>query len=263
LQAAQSDLARASRLTAIGELTSLIAHEVRQPLTAIAARAAASRSWLAHYPPAIGEATTAVTQIEGYAHRASGVMESIRQMTSKSAPTRKPLDINEAITETVTLLGSEIRRQRVVLKVDLAAGLPSVLGDGVQLQQVIMNLMMNGIEAMATVDDRPRLLSLSTEADPSGNVVVAVADVGAGLPVGKMERLFEAFFTTKSTGLGVGLAICRSIIEAHSGQLWASPNVPYGAIFQFSVPILVRLPARATVPKGTKQNRTPTATRTE
>jgi len=163
-------------------------------------------------------------------------MESIRQMTSKSAPTRMPFDINDAIRETVTLLGSEIRRQSVVLKVDLAVGLPPVLGDGVQLQQVIMNLMMNGIEAMVMVDDRQRFLSLSTEPDPAGNVVVAVADVGAGLPAGKMERLFEAFFTTKSTGLGVGLAICRSIVEAHGGRLWASPNVPRGAVFQFTVP---------------------------
>jgi predicted ATPase/signal transduction histidine kinase len=235
LQAVQSDLARASRLTAIGELTSLIAHEVRQPLTAIAARAGACRSWLAHDPPAIGEANAAVTQIGGYAHRANGVMESIRQMTRKSAPTQAPLDINEAIRETVTLLGSEIRRQRVVLKLDLAVGLPSVSGDRVQLQQVIMNLMMNGIEAMATVDDRPRILWLRTGTDPCGSVVVAVADAGAGLPAGKMERLFEAFFTTKSNGLGVGLAICRSIIEAHGGRLWASANEPHGAIFQFTV----------------------------
>jgi signal transduction histidine kinase len=236
LQAAQSDLARASRLTAIGELSSLIAHEVRQPLTAIAARAGASRSWLARDPPAISEATAAVIQIERYAHRASGVMDSIRQMTSKSAPTRTPLDVNSAIRETVTLLGSEIRRQRVMLRADLAVGLPPVLGDRVQLQQVILNLMMNGMEAMATLDDRPRLLSLSTETDPSGNVVVAVADVGAGLPTGKMERLFDAFFTTKPNGLGVGLAICRSIIEAHGGRLWAIANLPRGAIFQFTVP---------------------------
>jgi signal transduction histidine kinase len=136
----------------------------------------------------------------------------------------------------VTLLGSEIRRQRVVLRVDLAVGLPPVLGDRVQLQQVILNLMMNGMEAMATLDDRPRLLALSTEADRSGNVVVAVADVGAGLPEGKVERLFDAFFTTKPNGLGVGLAICRSIIEAHGGRLWASANLPRGAIFQFTVP---------------------------
>jgi signal transduction histidine kinase len=236
LQAAQSDLARASRLAAIGELTSLIAHEVRQPLTAIAARAGACRSWLARDPPDIGEATAAVARIEEYAHRASGVMESIRQMTRKSPPTRTPLDVNDAIRETVTLLGSEIRRQRVVLKVELAVGQRPVLGDRVQLQQVIMNLMMNGIEAMATVDDRPRLLSLSTETDPSGTVTVAVADVGAGLPAGKMERLFEAFFTTKPNGLGVGLAICRSIIEAHGGRLWVSANLPRGAIFQFTVP---------------------------
>jgi predicted ATPase/signal transduction histidine kinase len=263
LQATQSDLARALRLTAIGELTSLIAHEVRQPLTAIAARAGACRSWLTHDPPAIGEAIAAVTQIDGYAHRASGVIESIRQLTSKSAPTRTPLDVNDAIRETITLLGSEIRRQRVVLKVDLAVGLPSVLGDRVQLQQVIMNLMMNGIEAVATVDDRPRLLWLSTETNPSGTVVVAVADVGVGLPTGKMERLFEAFFTTKPNGLGVGLAICRSIIEAHGGQLRASANVPHGAIFQFTVPTLAQPSARRTpTSQSTKRNRTPIATQT-
>ena len=157
-------------------------------------------------------------------------------MTRKSTPTLTPLDINDAISEMVALLGSEIRRQRVVLKVDLAAGLRPVLGDGVQLQQVIMNLMMNGIEAMATVDDRPRLLRLSTETAPSGTVVVAVADVGDGLAAGKMERLFEAFFTTKPDGLGVGLAICRSIIEAHGGRLWVNANVPRGAIFQFTLP---------------------------
>ncbi len=236
LQAAQSDLSRASRLAAVGELTSLIAHEVRQPLTAIAARAGACRSWLTREPANIGKAAASVAQIEGYALHASGVMESIRQMTRKSAPTRAPLDLNDAIRETATLLGSEISRQRVVLRVDLAAGLCPVLGDRVQLQQVIMNLIMNGIEAMATVDDRPRLLRLSTHTEPSGTVAVAVADVGVGLAVDKMERLFEAFFTTKPNGLGVGLAICRSIIEAHGGRLSVSANVPHGAVFQFTVP---------------------------
>src|SRR5262249_49063216 len=140
LQAAQSDLAHASRLTAIGELTSLIAHEVRQPLTAIAARADACGSWLAHEPPDIGEAAAGAARIAEYAHSASGVMESIRHMTKKSTPTRATLDVNDAIRETVTLLGSEIRRRQVVLKVDLAAGSHLVLGDRVQLQQVIMNL---------------------------------------------------------------------------------------------------------------------------
>ncbi|WP_035664315.1 AAA family ATPase [Bradyrhizobium sp. Ec3.3] len=236
LQSAQSDLAHASRLTAIGELTSLIAHEVRQPLTAIAARAGACGSWLAHAPPDIGKATAAAAQIAGYAHRASGVMESIRQMTRKSTPTRVPLDVNDAIRDTVALLSSEIRRQRVVLKVDLAASLRSVFGDRIQLQQVTMNLMMNGMEAMATVDDRPRLLSLRTEADPSGTITIAVADVGVGLPAGELERLFEAFFTTKPNGLGVGLAICRSIIKAHGGKLWASPNHPFGSMFRFTLP---------------------------
>jgi predicted ATPase/signal transduction histidine kinase len=237
LQSAQSDLAHASRLTAIGELTGLIAHEVRQPLTAIAARAGACGAWLAHDPPDIGQAAAAASRIAGYAHRASGVIESIRQMTRKSAPTRVPLDVNDAIRDTVTLLNSEIRRQRVVLKVDLDVRLPSIFGDRVQLQQVIMNLIMNGMEAMAKVDDRPRLLSLSTEADPSGTATVTVADVGVGLPAGEIERLFEAFFTTKPNGLGVGLAICRSIIKAHGGALWASPNHPVGSIFRFTLPL--------------------------
>lgn len=235
LQVAQSDLSRASRLAAVGELTSLIAHEVRQPLTAIAARAGACRSWLTREPANIGKAAASVAQIEGYALHASGVMESIRQMTRKSAPIRAPLDLNDAIREMVTLLGSEISRQRVALRVDLAADLFPVLGDRVQLQQVIMNLMTNGIEAMATVDDRPRLLRLSTRAEPAGTATVAVADVGVGLTADKMERLFEAFFTTKPNGLGVGLAICRSIIEAHGGRLWVSANAPRGAVFQFTV----------------------------
>ncbi len=236
LHATQSDLARASRLTAIGELTSLIAHEVRQPLTAIVNSASTCQSWLVRDPPAIEEAIADVKQMEGYAYRASGAMESIRQMTRKAPPLLTVLDVNEAIRKTIALLGSEMRRQRVSLKVDLAVGLPPVLGDGVQLQQVILNLMMNGTEAMATVDDRLRLLCLGTKADPSGDVLVVVADVGVGLPADELEHLFEAFYTTKHNGLGVGLAISRSIIEAHGGRLWASANVPHGAIFQFTVP---------------------------
>ena len=151
-------------------------------------------------------------------------------------PLRTVLNVNDAIKETIALLGSEIRRQRVLLKVDLAIDLPSVLADGIQLQQVIMNLMMNGMEAMATIHDRLRLLGLSTKADPSGDVSVVVTDVGVGLPASEFERLFEAFFTTKHNGLGVGLAISRSIIEAHGGHLWATANTPHGALFQFTVP---------------------------
>jgi signal transduction histidine kinase len=236
LHAAQADLARASRLTAIGELTSLIAHEVRQPLTAIVNNASVCQSSLAHKPPSIDEAVAAVKEMEVYAYRASATMESIRQMTRKATPAWSVLDVNEAINETVALLGSEIRRQRVLLKADLASSLPSVRGDGVQLQQVIMNLMMNGMESMAAVDDRPRLLTLSTKADPSGDVLVAVSDAGVGLPANDLERLFEAFFTTKKNGLGVGLAISRSIIEAHGGRLWGTENSPYGAVFRFTVP---------------------------
>lgn len=236
LQAAESELARASRLAAIGELTSLIVHEVRQPLTAIAADAGACRSWLARDPPDLGEATASTARIAEEARRANSVMESIRRMTSKSTPDRAPVDVNEVITETVALLGGEFRRRSVVARADLARDLRPVLADRVQLQQVVMNLLMNGMEAMAAVDDRPRLLCSTTRAEPRGTVVVGVADVGVGLPPDGTDRLFDAFFTTKPDGLGVGLAVCRSIVEAHGGALWATPNHPRGSVFRFTLP---------------------------
>lgn len=236
LQAAQADLARASRLTAIGELTSLIAHEVRQPLTAIAARATAAQSWLAYSPPDISRATNAVTLIEDYASRASGIIESIRQMARKSSSRRIPLDINSVIQETVSLLHSEVRRQHVQLTQQLAFGLPAIVGDPIQLQQVVMNLMLNGIEAMAEVAGRPRNLRLITEEGSPGIVRVAVEDVGVGLSASKLENLFEAFSSTKPNGLGVGLAICRSIVDMHGGHLRVKSNEPCGAIFEFTIP---------------------------
>jgi PAS domain S-box-containing protein len=236
LQAAQSELARVSRLTAIGELTGLIAHEVRQPLTAISARAGACRSWLGHVPPDMDKANSAIALIEQYAHRASGVIESIRQMTRKATPTRASIDINDLINETATLLNSEIHRQRVLLKIDLGVGLRPVCGDRIQLQQVIMNLMINGIEAMAGTDHQPRLLRLSTESNSSNTVLVTVTDNGPGLPLSNKSDLFEAFFTTKPNGLGVGLTICRSIVETHGGQLWVNENTTSGATFKFTVP---------------------------
>jgi len=238
LQAAQSDLARASRLATIGELSSLIAHEVRQPLSAIVSQAGACRAWLSYDPPDVAKAVAAAARIAGDAHRASSVMESIRQMTRRTAPTWASVDVNDTIMETVALLGGEIQRDHAILKVDLAPGSHLVHGDRVQLQQVVMNLMMNGIEALAAVKDRPRHLWLSTETDMSERISVAVTDVGVGLPAGGIERLFEAFFTTKPGGLGVGLAICRSIIEAHSGVLKASPNDPCGSVFRFTLPLL-------------------------
>src|SRR5262249_40374148 len=196
-------------------------------------------------------------RIAEYAHRASGVIESIRQMTKKSAPTRMPLDVNDAIRETVTLLGSEIRRRRVALKVDLAVGSHLILGDRLQLQPVIMNLMRNAMEARAAVDDRPRSLWLGTEMDPAGAVIVAVADVGVGLPAGEMERLFDAFFTTKPNGLGVGLAICRSIINAHGGALWASPKHPWGSVFGFTLPAASSVPRQPEKPCPPKMETAP------
>jgi PAS domain S-box-containing protein len=237
LQAARSDLARASRLATIGELSSLIAHEVRQPLTAIVSQAGACRAWLSHDPPEVQEAVSSAAKIAGAAHRASSVVESIRQMTRNSAPVREPLDINDVIKETVDLLQSEIHRGRVTFKLDLATGIQAVAGDRVQVQQVIVNLIINAIEAMAAMIDRPRFLWLSTATVAPGQVAVSVADAGIGLPEGEPDRMYEAFFTTKPSGLGVGLAICRSIVEAHGGLLTASPNQPHGSVFQFTLSV--------------------------
>jgi C4-dicarboxylate-specific signal transduction histidine kinase len=236
LEAARSDLARASRLTAVGELTGLIAHEVRQPLSAIAARAGAWRHWLMRNPPNLERATIAAAQIASYADRATAVIESIGQMVRNASPTRALLDINDAVRETVTLMGSEIRRQHVVLKLDFALGLRMVWGDRVQLQQVVLNLMMNAVEAMASVDGRPRVLSLCTGKYPSGDINVAITDTGAGVPSEAADRLFEAFWTSKPNGLGVGLAVCRSIVERHGGRLSWAPNQPHGTRFEFILP---------------------------
>lgn len=240
LQSAQSDLARASRLAAIGQLSSLIAHEVRQPLTAIAAQAGACRSWLRRERPDISQAAAAAGRIAEDAHRASSVIESIRQMTKKSMPSQEAVDLNDVIRETVSLLSSEIRRHGVVLKIDLADELPSVLGDRVQLQQVAMNLMINGIEAMASVQERPRRLGVNTSTPSAGTLLVGIEDVGTGLPADNVEHLFEAFFSTKPSGLGVGLAISKSIIDSHGGILWAEANHPCGSVFRFRLPILHR-----------------------
>jgi signal transduction histidine kinase len=169
--------------------------------------------------------------------RASEIIARIRALLKRAAANRVPLDINEVIQETMALAGSEAQRRRVSLRTDFAANLPSVLGDRVQLQQVILNLMMNGIEAMSSVSDGSRQLLIKTQSDDSQKVLISVTDSGIGLDPKRAEHLFEAFFTTKTEGMGMGLSISRSIIEAHGGRLWATPNAGPGATFQFTVPI--------------------------
>jgi signal transduction histidine kinase len=204
---------------------------------AIVTNADTCLSWLAKPDPNLDGARKAAERVVRSGHRAGSIVKSIRALARKSEPEMAQFDINDAIGEILVLLRSELRRQNVSLETELSAGIESVTGDRVQLQQVVLNLVMNGIEAMSAVMDRPRILRVASQLQQSGDVLVAVMDVGAGLDPESMDRIFDAFFTTKTEGMGMGLAICRSIIEAHGGQLWASPQLPHGSVFQFTVPV--------------------------
>jgi signal transduction histidine kinase len=180
----------------------------------------------------------ALVDVVADGRRAGVVIERIRQLAAKNDPQKTPLEINDLIDGVVPLVRLELLKHRVSLRTDLTSALPPVLGDRVQLQQVLINLMMNGVEAMAAVDDRPRELVIRSETDAEQRVLVAVQDAGVGLDPREADRLFTAFFTTKPNGMGMGLAISRSIIETHGGQLWAIPNSTHGATFQFSLPAM-------------------------
>jgi two-component system sensor kinase FixL len=237
LSKAQTELAHITRVMTMGELAASIAHEINQPLAAVVTNGSACMRWLTRSQPDLEEAKDAVQRIIRDGKRASEIIARIRALLKRTAANRAPLDINEVIQETMALAGSEAQRRRVLLRTDFAANLPSVLGDRVQLQQVILNLMMNGIEAMSSVGDGSRQLLIKTQRDDSQQVLISVTDSGIGLDPKRAEHLFEAFFTTKTEGMGMGLSISRSIIEAHGGRLWATPNAGPGATFQFTVPI--------------------------
>jgi PAS domain S-box-containing protein len=236
LRGALGDLERASRLNTMGQLTASIAHEINQPLAAIITNAEACLLWLEADRPDLEEARQAATRIVRNGHRAGDIIKSVRALTRKSTPEMISLGINDVIREVIVLIGAEFRRRGVRVDTSLSSDLVSVVGDRVQLQQVVLNLIMNGIEAMAhPMNGQPRLQISSTN-DESGGVLVAIADSGPGLDLTRADRIFEAFFTTKPEGMGMGLSICRSIIDAHGGRLWASPNLPNGAVFQFTLP---------------------------
>ena len=235
LEMARTELARVSRLTTLGELTTSIAHEVSQPLGAMVASAGACARWLAADPPAMAEARSALDNIVADGKRAREVIARIRALTKRQAPRMDLLDLNREILEVLALTEQELRSHDIVLETKLDRTLPQVTGDRVQLQQVLLNLILNAIEAMSAVDDRPRELTIVSAQDTRG-VVVEVRDSGIGLDQDHAERVFDAFYTTKAEGLGIGLSISRSIIEAHGGQLWAAPNQPHGAVFGFSLP---------------------------
>lgn len=236
LRQAQAELAHVTRVTTLNALTASIAHEVNQPLAAIVTNANAALRWLARQPPDLAEVRESLGRIVQDGHRAGAVIAGMRALLKKTAAVTARIDVNPLIEDTIALVQGEVGRHQVVLRTALAPDLPPVVGDRVQLQQVLLNLMMNGIEAMKEVAERPRELLIRSHLDASGAVRVAVQDAGIGLAQKDLERVFQTFFTTKAEGLGMGLAICRLIVEAHGGRLWASPNVPYGAVFQFTLP---------------------------
>jgi C4-dicarboxylate-specific signal transduction histidine kinase len=221
LQATRAELTRAARITTIGELTASIAHEVNQPLAAVVANADACVAWLSREKPDLAEARSAAERATQGATRASEVIARIRSLISKATPEKSRVPLNQIMEQTAALAEGQAARNHVAIKLELSPDLLIVLGDSIQLQQVVLNLIVNGIEAMTSVTDRPRMLTLRTEPDDKGQVRVSVRDSGVGLNEEVMRRLFEPFFTTRAKGMGMGLSISRSIIEAHGGRLWA------------------------------------------
>jgi len=235
LREVQAELAHVARVTTMGEMAASIAHEVNQPLSGVVINGNACLRWMAADPPNLDEAREAVQRIIRDGKRASEVIARIRNLSKKSAAEKEPLDLNEAIAEVVAFVQGELRRTRVTLRTDLARDLPTVTGDRVQLQQVVLNLVLNGLDAMGTVLDRPRELVIETKREDAEHACVAVRDVGLGLDPENIKRLFDAFYTTKQSGMGMGLSISRSIIENHGGRLWALQNQGPGATFLFTV----------------------------
>ncbi len=236
LRAAQAELAHVTRVATLGEMTASIAHEINQPLAAIVNNGSACTRWLAGPTPNLEEARHSAALIIADGHRAGEIISRIRALAQKAPPQKDEVNINETILEVAALVRSEAQRNRVSLQTQLAKEVPPILADRIQLQQVILNLIINAIEAMSGVGDGPRELLIGAGKDNSQGVLVTVRDSGPGLDPKTLEHLFTAFYTTKPQGMGMGLAISRSIIEAHGGRLWATVNQLRGATFQFTLP---------------------------
>jgi C4-dicarboxylate-specific signal transduction histidine kinase len=234
----QMELAHANRVATMGQLSASITHEVKQPIAAARNNALAALNFMDKNPPDLAEVREALGCIMGDADRAADIIDRIRDHIHKGPPRKECLDINAGIREVIELIRGESVKNGISMQADLADGLPLIEGDRVQLQQVILNLIVNAVEAMSGASDGTReLLVSSRKADPGG-VLVGVRDSGPGLAPETLDHIFEAFYTTKPGGLGMGLSICRSIIEAHGGRLWASANLPRGASFQFALPAI-------------------------
>jgi PAS domain S-box-containing protein len=237
LRQAQAELAHMSRVTTLGELTASIAHEVNQPIAGVVSNAEAAMRWLGAKPPNLDQAREVLGHVVKDGMRAGDVIHRIRALIKKAPARMARVDVNETTLDVIALTRSELLRHGVSLETQLATGLPPVEGDRIQLQQVILNLILNAVEAISGIDEGPREMRISTAREASNDVLVSVRDLGPGLDPQNADRLFEAFYTTKPDGLGMGLAICRSIIEAHGGRLWATENEPRGAVFQFTLPL--------------------------
>jgi C4-dicarboxylate-specific signal transduction histidine kinase len=237
LREAQMNLAHVNRVTTMGQLAASIAHEVNQPIAAAVTNAQAGLRWLGTQPPDLEEVRQALGRVVKEGNRASDVVGRIRTLIKKAPPRKDDLDINEAILDVIALTRDEVVKNGVLVRTQLAEGLPLIQGDRVQLQQVIINLIINAVEAMSGVSEGSRELLIGTGKDASGGVLVAVQDSGPGLNPESFDRLFNAFYTTKPGGLGMGLSICHSIVEAHGGRIWATPNAGSGITVQFALPI--------------------------
>ena len=236
LQRVRTELARVARVTTLGELTAAIAHEVNQPLTGVISSGNACLRWLAANPPNLEAARRSVERMIDDGNRAADVIRRIRDMVRKSPPREDAFNINDTIMEVLALISTELSRNDISPRAELANDLPVVWGDRIQLQQVILNLVMNAIEAMSEVSPTQRKLMIASVKDGSNGVLVRIQDAGVGLDGESLDHLFEAFFTTKARGMGIGLAVSQTILQAHGGRLWATPNASHGATFQFTLP---------------------------
>ena len=252
LRVMQAELAHVNRITTMGELSASIAHEVNQPIAATVTNAQAALRWLRAQPPDLDEVRASLGRIAEDGKRAGNVISGIRALINKVPSRKDRFDLNEAVLEMVALTRSEVLSHGILLQTELAPGLPGVDGDRTQLQQVILNLIVNAIEAMGGIDEGTRELRISTEREAAGGALVTVRNSGPGLDLADTERVFTAFYTTKPKGMGMGLAICRSMVEAHGGRMWAGANEPRGAVFQFTLPLQrdESIPARQVRPNS-------------
>ena len=237
LMRTQTELARLSRVLSMGELTASIAHEISQPLTAVVTHGQACLEWLSGNPPNLEKARLSTESVVRDGTRAGAVIDRVRALFRKEAPVKDWTDLNQVIHELTVFLHNEADARRVSMRTQLSPALPNVMADKVQLQQVVMNLILNGMDAMSGNNVRERELVIRSQKDTGDQVLIAVEDSGSGLDPETAEKIFDPFFTTKPHGIGVGLSISRSIIESHGGRLWASPRPAGGAVFQFTLPV--------------------------